>query len=362
MRIAIDATSAARPRRSGVAIYLTDLLDALSRIDRENEYLVCYRLSRLKQRRHFYCPAASNFRTRIFHEPLIFPRKVDIFHGGDSRLPNNTSVTTTVTVHDVFSLMRDDLATKRFREKKQWRYGHIARHADRIIASSQSTAHDLRRLLAIPPERIVVNHLGISTGFEPAGPAEIERVRQKYGISFPYCLCVASFSKRKNVRRVIEAYDALRKERKLESKLVLVGSHEYWEEKDQILGRRNHPDDIVLTQYVPAEDLPAIYSGARMFIFPSLCEGFALPLVEAMACGTPVITSNVSSMPEVIGDAGLLVDPENLDDIRNKMAELDADAQLRRELVERGLQRARRFTCDRNARKLLDLWKGLAAN
>jgi glycosyltransferase involved in cell wall biosynthesis len=359
MRIAIDASSIAKPRRSGVAFSLMNMLDALAKADHDNEYLVCYRLSRLKYRRHFFCPPAGNFRIRIFHEPFPLPRKVDLFHGGDARLPHRPNMLTTVRVHDVFSLIRDDLATGRFREKKQRRYQHIATRATRIIASSHSTLRDLVRVLGVPAQRIIVNHLGVARNFFPRGAEEIERVREKYGIPLPYCLAVAAFSRRKNVHRVLEAYAALKSGENFESSLVLVGSTEHWKDCDQTLQRFGLAGKVVLTGYVPDEDLAPLYAGARMFIFPSLCEGFGLPLLEAMACGTPVISSNVSSMPEVVGDAGLLVDPENVSHLKDAMAELDDSSGLRRELSAKGLQRAKLFTWDRAARQLLDVWKEL---
>jgi len=337
------------------------MLDALAQIDRENEYLVCYRLSRLKHRQHIYCPQADNFRVKIIHAPFFFPRKADVFHG-NSRLPSCVKIPATVRVHDIFPVMRNDLDTAKFREKRCRRYEYIARHATRIVASSQSVARDVVQALGVAPERIVVNQHGVSDAFHPRAADEIDRVTQKHGILLPYCLMVAAFSKRKNVRRVLEAYAALKEERKLESTLVLVGSLEHWVDGQEILERLDPSDPVVLTGYVPDEDLPALYSGARMFLFPSLCEGFGLPILESMACGTPVITSNVSSMPEVAGDAGLLVEPLSVDDIKEKMAQLDANAELRRQLSEKGLQRAKFFTWERSARELLELWQDIAGN
>jgi glycosyltransferase involved in cell wall biosynthesis len=361
MKIAIDASAAAKPVRSGVATATVNMLAALARLDQRNQYLVCYRLSRLKHWRRFYRPDAGNFRIKLIQEPLLFPRQADVFHGDDARLPNSNRVLTTVRVHDVFSLLRDDFATQEFVELKTRRYRDIAARADRIIASSESTKSDLVRELAIAPGRIVVIHLGVSDTFCPRGGEEIARVLARYGIRTPYALAVARFSKRKNMRRVLEAYAALGRLGAFESTLVLVGDPVYWKGSEQTVEALGLADRLLLTGYVPDDDLAAIYSAARMFIFPSLCEGFGLPLVEAMACGTPVITSNVSSMPEVVGDAALLVDPENEPSIRAQMAELDANAALRERLSAAGIQRAKLFSWDRAAAKLLDLWEQLVA-
>jgi len=359
--IAIDASSIAKPHRSGVAVSLMNLVDALAKIDRENEYLLCYRLSRLRNRRYFHCPPAENFRIKVFHDPFLFPRAADIFHG-NARLPSCVKIPATVRVHDTFSLLRNDLADPGFREKKCRRYRHIARRATRIIVSSRSVARDVVRTLGVPESRIVVNPHGVSSTFFRRSADEIRRVTQKHRIPLPYCLMVAAFSKRKNVHRVLHAYAALKRENKLESALVLAGSLKHWAEGRQVVERLNLSDKVVLTGYVPDEDLPALYSGARMLIYPSLIEGFGLPLLESMACGTPVITSNVSSMPEIAGDAALLVDPEDVDDIKERMAQLDADQGLRRRLSRKGLQRVKPFTWERAARTLLDVWKEIVEN
>lgn len=360
MRIAIDASSMATPRKSGVGVCLSNLLDALAKVDRDNDYTVCYRISRLCHCRQFRCPRAENFRVGFVCEPLLFPRSADVFHGGDARLPDYARIPTTVTVHDTFSLLRDDLATEKFREKKHRRYEEIARRADRVIASSESTRRDLVSQLSIPAERIVVNHLGVGEQFTPRPDAEVASVCSKYGVSRPYALAVSSFSRRKNVNLLLETYARLRKARKFESSLVLAGSTEHWQESHDVLERLGLTDDVILTGYVPDAELPAIYSGARMLLFPSLCEGFGLPIVEAMACGTPVLTSNISAMPEIVGDAGLLVDPLDPRDILAKMEQLDGDAALRRTLAEKGIERAKLFTWDRAALRLVSVWKELA--
>ena len=358
MRIAIDASSAGTPRRSGIGASLVHLLRALARIDSENEYLVCYRFSRLKHLRHLYCPHAPNFHRRILLEPILFPRS-DVFHGGDARLPRRDGFPATVTVYDLFSLLRTDLATDAFRDKKIQRYHHLARRADRIIAVSESTRNDIIRLLDVHPEKVIVSHLGVSKEFRPRPTEEVDLVRAKYGLPTPYILSVASFSNRKNIQRILAAYASLRKTGKLESKLVLAGSLEHWPDYRETTEHLVAAGEAVLPGFVDDEDLPALYSGARMFVFPSLYEGFGLPPLEAMACGVPVIASKTSSMPEVVGDAGILVDPENQAEIAEHMAKLDSGATLRHTLAVKGMARSRLFTWERAAWRLLTVWKDL---
>jgi len=360
MKIAIDVSSIARRDKSGVAISLTNLLDSLAAVDGENEYLICYRFSRLKHWRSIYVPPAANFHLRVIQEPFLFPRKAGVFHDGDARLPKCSRMPLTVTVYDLFSLLRSDLATDEFRRKKCRRYQEIADRAARVIACSENTKRDLVRELTIPESRICVVYPCISGRFAPQQPHEVEMVRQKYNLPKPYLLSVASFSKRKNIDRLLQAYGELRKAGRIESALVLTGSLEHWGDWRQAVEQHRLGGSIVLTGYVPDEDLPAIYSGARAFLFPSLYEGFGLPLLEAMRCGTPVLTSNVSSMPEVVGDAGLLVPPEDLQQIEERIAEIDADPALRERLSQKGLRRAAEFSSEESARKLIGVWREIA--
>jgi len=360
MRIALDVSSVATRERSGVATCLVNLLDSLAAVDRENDYLVCYRLSHLKYWRSLYVPDARNFRLRVIQEPLLFPRKADVFHDGDSRLPKRCGAPLTVTVYDIFSLLRTDLATEEFRRRKCERYRDIAKRAAGVIAVSESTKRDMISTLDIAPERIHVVYPGISPRFSPRDAAETELVCRKYGIKPPYLLSVAAFSKRKNTQRLLRAYVSLRKRGGVASTLALAGSLQHWPDWRRSLDEAGVEGGVVVTGYVSDDDLPALYSGARAFLFPSLYEGFGMPLVEAMSCGTPVLTSDLSSMPEVVGDAGVLVQPEDQEEMERKIAELDADAELRAELSKRGLQRASLFSGERSARKLLDVWQNLA--
>lgn len=359
MRIAIDASSAASPLRSGVGVSLVNVLNALARIDSENQYLVCYRLSRLQHFRSLYCPPAPNFHRRIFQEPFYLPR-ADVFHGGDARLPARNGVAATAMVHDVFALVCDDFATSAFREKKIRRYRHLVECADRIIAASENTRYDLIRLLGARADKVIVSHHGVSDAFRRSPPEEVKRVTAKYSLPTPYVLSLAAFSKRKNIDRVLAAHALLRKQHRIEARLVLAGSLDYWEQCRPTMSRLDPGGQVVLAGFIEDEDLPALYSGARMFVFPSLYEGFGLPPLEAMACGVPVIASNRSSVPEVVGEAGILVDPENEVEMAEAMAAVDSDAALREKLSAAGVQRAKLFTWENAARRLLDVWKTLA--
>jgi len=358
MQIAIDASCAAAPRRSGIGVYVINLLDALAKTDSANSYVICYRLSRLKYWRWLYCPPAPNFRIRILQEPLLFPRKADVFHCAETRLPRCKVTPTTVCAHAdwVFS---DQTGSDSFKRKRMVRYREVAERADVVIANSESTRRYMIEQAGVKPSAITIVHYGISQAFHPCSAERVVQTRAKYGLPDPYCIAVASFSKRKNVHRILGAYAALRSAGRIESTLVLVGSLEHWKEAGEVISRLGLDGKLVITGHLPNEELPAIYTGARMLVFPSLAEGFGLPILEAMACGTPVITSNRSSMPEVVGDAGILVDPENEGELAERMSELDGNQELRSRLSRLGLDRAKLFTWEKTAERMLAVWREL---
>jgi glycosyltransferase involved in cell wall biosynthesis len=189
-------------------------------------------------------------------------------------------------------------------------------------------------------------------------PVEVQPVLERYQLSQPYILYVGSIEPRKNLLRLLQAYARLRKD--LPGwKLVLVGARNAWKSTpiSEEMRKLNLAPWVQLTGYIPEEDLPALYNGAGLFAFPSLYEGFGLPVLEAMACGTPVITSNVSSLPEVAGDAALLVDPYNVEEIAAAMVNVLSDQELSEDLHRRGLERSKEFSWERTAQQTLEVYK-----
>ena len=218
--------------------------------------------------------------------------------------------------------------------------------------------------MAIPPnqlEEITVIPLAADRRFRPMRPVDVEPILREYGVEFTYILYVGSVAARKNVPRLLEAYARLRdwSER---WKLVIVGAHK-WKSSPivdaaQRLGLEPH---LHFTEYVGEDHLPALYSGADLFAFPSLYEGFGLPILEAMACGTPVVTSNTSSLPEVAGDAAIIVDPNDVDAIAGAMRRVLEDPDLAQALQERGVARAAQFSWERTAQATVAVYEQLLA-
>jgi glycosyltransferase involved in cell wall biosynthesis len=223
------------------------------------------------------------------------------------------------------------------------------RFVDRIITDSDSSRRDIVRFLRFPKERVAAIPIGVASRFTPVGEDDCRRVRHRLGLPTEYILTVGSLSPRKNLETLFAAYHQLR-QRDLPHRLVVVGPTA-WKSSGIFhrLRALGIEADVLLTGFVPDDDLPALYRGASAFAFPSLYEGFGLPPLEAMACGTPVVTSNKSSLPEVVGDAGLLVDPLDVDALTSALDRLLTDPELSSALIRRGIVRSKSFTWERTA-------------
>ncbi|RJP24576.1 MAG: glycosyltransferase family 1 protein [Candidatus Abyssobacteria bacterium SURF_5] len=323
MRIAIDASSAAIEQKTGVAKYITRLIENLEALDDDNEYVVYYRLSRWKRRANFYRPRKRTTKVKFFQEPFFRGRGIDVFHGLDARLPEIRGPKLIVTIHDLFSLVSDEFADERFRKKKIARYRDIAERADGIICVSESTRQDFIRFFPeAEPKTHVVYH-GVDEQFFPRTEEEIERIKKKYGIRADYLLHVGEISKRKNLLRMFKAFRSARERLGEDLQFVAAGklSHGH-EDVIRYLNENGCSDQILLTGYVPDEDLPALYSGAKLLLFTTLYEGFGLPILEALACGTPVVTSDVSSMNEIGGADTVRANPRSEGAIAEKIVDV----------------------------------------
>lgn len=225
------------------------------------------------------------------------------------------------------------------------------RSARRIICVSQCTLDLTAELFKLDRDRMHVVHNGVSPQFKPQAKLTVRAaMAERHGLHRPYLLYVGKLEARKNIVRLLEAFDRFRRETRDDALLVLAGARSPMSGGiDETIERLQLGPDVREIGYVPDADLPALYGGARMFVFPSLWEGFGIPAIEAMACGTPVLTSNLSALPEVCGNAALLVDPYDVNDIAHGMLQLWRDDELADTLSARGLRNARRFDWGRTA-------------
>lgn len=371
MRIAIDAHSVGA-KLGGNESYAVNLIEALAEIDSVNDYTLYVTTREAHDRFH---QRWSNFKVRstLPHTPLIrIPltlsaelRKhpVDVLHV-QFTAPPFCPCPAVVSIHDLSFEHLPQTFNVRSRTQLRLTVRHSAKRAARILTLSEYTRQDLIETYGIEAKRISAIPLAAPAHFAPVRDnKELQRVRHTYGIDGDYFLSVGSIQPRKNLVRLVKAYAALRgydANVKL-PKLVLVGKCAWlYDETLRALEEFGVKEAVILTGYVPDEDLPALYSGALCFIYPSYFEGFGLPPLEAMKCGAPVIVGNRTSLPEVVGDAGLTVDPFDVDAIAAAIMRLMHDSDLRKELSLKGQKRASTFDWRETARKTLKVYEEVA--
>ena len=324
MKIALDATYSVGSNLSGVGVYSREILTGLAAAHPEARFLYCYRPHRFL--RSFSLSLAKNAARRLLWSDA--PRSAELFHGLNQRIDARHRWTVS-TFHDLF-VLSGDYSTPDFRTRFAAQARAAAERSDLIIAVSAFTARQVEQLLNVEAGRIRVIPHGVRPAPSDARPAPRE----------PNILFVGAIQKRKNVTRLVEAFERT----PAGWKLVLAGSLGFGakETLDRIQ-RSPRKNDIQVLGYVSDPILHSLYRRASIFAFPSLDEGFGMPILDAMAHAVPVLTSNLSAMPEVSGDAALLVDPFDVSSIAEGLARLVHDEALRTELVQKGLKRAGEF-------------------
>ncbi len=377
MHIGIDA-HALGAQQGGNETYIKQLILALAELDRTNRYtLYIAHPATAQQWQNYFAPRHPNFTVRQIPQPTplvrvplylsyeLRQRPVDVLHV-QYTAPPFCPVPVVVTIHDLAFEHLPQTFTRRGAWQLKLTVRRTARRAARIATVSEFSRQDILMTYRLPPEKVVVTYNGVNSSFSPSPSRSDESVliRQKYGITRPFILAVGSLQPRKNLVRLIRAYSQLRTTYpEFGEQLVIVG-RKLWLHDDifKEVQEQRWSKDVILTGYVPEEDLPALYRAAKVFAYPSFFEGFGLPVVEAMACGTPVVTSNLSSLPEITGDAAILIDPFEEQTLVAGLYCAVTDESLRYRLREEGLLQAQRFTWRATAEKTLRLYHESAAS
>ncbi len=309
--------------------------------------------------------------SKVWFEQVSFPRaclseELDVAHVPYFAPPLLASARTVVTIHDLIPLVlpiyRGSALVRLYTRLVAWG----ARRAAAIITDSHSSRNDILRLLKVSPNTVHVIYLGVDSTFKPVTDSrELQRVRGKYGLPEEYILYLGGFDQRKNLATLLAAYSSLDERLTARTPLVIAGRlparhSDFFPDPRSMAENANLEHRLAFIGWVPEQDKPALYSGAALFLFPSLYEGFGLPVLEAMSCGTAVVASNAASLPETTGDAAVLVQPQDVEALAGAMAELLKDVSKRNELAERGLERAQLFSWDQTISQTVTVYESIA--
>lgn len=368
MKIGLEAERANLPNPTGVERYAAELIKNLAGLDQNNQYILYFRT----QPQPWFYELPKNFHIRILPFPKFWTQlrlswemiihRVDVLVILASVLPIIHPRNSIFTTHDIAYEMFPQAFTPFMRNYLRWSTRFAVKHARKILAVSEATKSDLIRIYKAIPNKIAVTYLGFNAEeFRPRRYDEVQPILDKYGLVYQkYILFVGTIQPRKNLERLTEAFHKLRKQHHIEEKLAIVGGRGWlWEPIVKKIKIAGLDGSAKYYDYVAKEDLTYIYAGARLLILPALYEGFGLPPLEAMACGVPVVVSNISSLPEVVGEAGVLVDPNSVDSIAEGLLKVLTDQNLRNQMIARGLEQAKKFTWEKTARKTLEVIESL---
>jgi glycosyltransferase involved in cell wall biosynthesis len=367
MRIAIDARGANWYSGTGIGTYTRQILKYLTKYDTENFYLLYWWGMNYRDmyKDNVTINIASKKHHHFFEENYIptslSNNSIDIYH-----VPQNgiglSSVKKCIyisTVHDLIPYIMPETVGRGYLKRFISQMPEIVQSSDIIITVSEFSKKDIIRIFDMPEDRIKVTPLAADEYFMPMDKELARRfLEDNYGIKDDFILYLGGFSPRKNVKSILMAFSRIYKDLPREYKTVIIGpskdDHAYLASLCESLGIA---DKVCFTGYVPYEHLPYFYNGCTVFVYPSLYEGFGLPPLEAMSCSTPVITSNVSSIPEVVGDGAILINPFDTEELKCAMERMLHDETLRTDTAKKGFERSREFTWEKTAAKTLNVYE-----
>ncbi|MHB8995879.1 MAG: glycosyltransferase family 4 protein [Armatimonadota bacterium] len=366
MRIAIKATNIGG---DGIGYYTRTLVEGLVAVQSHHQFLLltdCPELMGATEGRpHFQTICLSDYSPRW--EEFVLPNwldehGVDLYHNPSFSLPVVKTCRYLTTVHDCIPVLFPDLVGADFTRYFAFHAPRWFRVADHLLCNSEHTAHDLTHLYGVAPEDMsVVYHTG-NASMRQSDSAQVARTREMFGLDRPFILAVGRVELRKNVLALLQAHAILSRRENEPPLLVFAGSRvSNAHDPEGLLPQVGRHGDVLVTGHVTEEELAALYSCAAVFCFPTFYEGFGRPLLEAMQCGTPVVTTRVSSLPEVGGNACLYVSPYDPQELAQALYRVLTDATLRAEMIAKGKARANEFTVERMARETLAVYEKVAS-
>lgn len=381
MRIGIEAQRLFRPHKHGMDRVALELIRNLQKIDKVNQYFIFVKpdednevLEKTDNFKIVEIPGGPYPIWEQFKLPKFVNKyKLDLLHCTSNTAPLKVKSKLITTLHDI--IFREENIFKQLFSSASWyqkignlyrRFlvGDVVKKSDRLITVSNFEKENIKNAFKIEDKKVSTVHNAVNDEFNDRfTKEEKEVVRTKYKLPNEFLLHIGNKDPRKNTKRVLDAFCELKLTGYSYMKLVIVGINE--DQLDHMLDEMYVPNalkkDIILTGYVENEDLPVIYSMAQIFLFPSLREGFGIPIIEAMASGVPVITSNTSSMPEVAGGSACLINPKKTYQLRDAIVKILSDKEYRNELIKQGLEQSKNFSWDRSAKDVLKIYEQLNA-
>lgn len=374
MKIGIDGRAAKWYRGTGIGTYTYQLISSLNNLDKMDEYLLFMpqdSVSDITFNKNFHIKNISEGNTNNFWDEVNIPnilmdKDVEIYHVPQNGvgLPKEKSCPFVITLHDVIPLKMPQTVGENYLRIFNEEMPNIMSYCDGIITVSNFSKEDIAKSFNFPKEKIYVTYLAAEDIYRPMDKKECAALINKfYGIDGEYILYVGGFSPRKNIVGLIEAFSKFKSKYKKDVKLVIAGkqgkSYAIYKKRSQDL---NIEDSVLFPGFIPIEHLPVLYNASELLVYPSFYEGFGLPPIEAMACGTPVITSNVTSIPEVIEDCAVFINPHDVDELSKAIYNVFNDDKLRENLVIRGLIRSSELNWRKTAKDTLIAYNKIINN
>ena len=367
LKICIESQLLNHPIRSGLMTYTEGLVNGVSRVDNKNEYILSYYSLRQKADT-MPGPVKENMKKMVVKVPdRMFPgreffvdqialpgffkeNKVDVFHRPSGyTMPKIKNVYEILTIHDLRTVTIGD----QYSAQNIDNYRKTIASVNLVVVVSECTKKDLIEHIGIDEKKIKVVYLGADARYKPSTQEEVNKVKAKYNINEPFLLSVGSVP-RKNIDRIIRGFAGSKITDQF--KLVL-GCKNDIEKYKRLIDELGMNGRIMFAHHITDDDIVSLYTACHSFVFPSLYEGFGLPILEAMHCGAPVITSNISSCPEVAGEAGILVNPNNIDEISEAINQVCQNTDLRESMIEKGYERTKLFSWEKFANEMVKIYE-----
>ena len=363
MHVGIDATATASERIVGISRFVMNLVEELHAGQTSDHYSLCFRPGALRHRQLMRKPEDQRFDIQIVSRlwgRRAF-RRLDLYHGTDQRPAPLNDVPFLSTLHDVYYLSHQQAGSSRTRHRWQERYRKASRNATLVMTLSEYSKSEILKHLPLEKGDVRVVPLAADSRYRPQSIIAADRARQHFKLTRPYIFFGGGFGERKNLTNALRAFALALPKLSTETILAVGGPGGPSESIQQLIYDLDIDQRVTFLGFIPENLQPGLIAGSLFYFYPSLLEGFGIPVLEAMGVGTPVLTSSTTSLPELCDDAALLADPREPTELANRLVELEGSLTLRQELKTRGLDRCRQFTWKSTAEKVHDLYREVAA-